>query len=103
MTNNILQNILHIIIVVELIIGIILWTRWGINNKDKIGYAVAPFLFFINAMLYVLFSISGNISSEFLQDWADIVAIHGVTIMVTGVYAMLYSMNSSFGGGKKNG
>lgn len=103
MNNIIYQHIFHIILFAELIAGLLLWGNWGIKNKDKAGYSIAPVLFFFNALLYTSLSIFGSLDGTFLQNWADIVSIHGVSILIMGVIAMLYSETSSFVKGNKNG
>lgn len=96
MFNIDLEDILHVILLLEFIFGLILWSKWAVDNKSKAGYAVAPILFFLHALLFFTLSILNIIRGELLAVWSDLLAVHGVTIMITGIYAMIYSLGSSF-------
>lgn len=88
-----IENILHTILSLELFFGIIMWIIWAIKNKKSRNYALSPILFFLHALLFLILSLTGIIYGEILQVWADLVAIHGITVIICGVYVMINSLN----------
>lgn len=84
-----IENVLHVALFVEFIIGVCMWSYWAIKNERSRNYAIGPLLLFTHAILFFILYLSGIVYGELAQIWADLVAIHGVTVIIGGVYVMI--------------
>jgi hypothetical protein len=95
---NIIITYLRFIIFAQIIFGLVIWTHFYIKNKEKKDYGIAPILFSIHAIIFLMAAIFNLLSKDVYIIWRDLVTIHGILIyLMTG---MIFIQTT---GGKNNG
>lgn len=86
---NTVESILHFGVLLGFVLGIIFWSWWAKKHKSRRNYAVPPILFFLHAMLYFVLTLMNALDPLVGAIWTDLVAIHGITVIIGGAYIML--------------
>lgn len=93
-----LDYILRFLIILGIAGGGIVWVfYWFKVNKSKRNYAIAPILFVINSLIYMVLSLVNLLSKELYLLWGDIVSLQGLVLLIT-IGILLIQL---FEGGKK--
>lgn len=78
----------YVAMIVTSIFGILLSFIWGLRNRNKIGYAVAPFSLFVNVLLYTMalkFEILTHHQNEL---WEGIIILHSLFFSIIMLIVM---------------
>lgn len=80
---KIVENFVHILILLGVISGTGVWLYCSIKNKAKTDASVPPILFFIHSIIFVILSSFNAISKEVYIIWRDLIFLHAITIFLT--------------------
>jgi|WetSurSiteA1Bulk_404760.scaffolds.fasta_scaffold06722_5 hypothetical protein len=80
---NTLIIIMRGIVFGAVLINLCIWLSWYIKNKEKKDYAVAPMLFSLHGIIFIILTGLNLVSREVYILWRDLLSLHGLIIMIS--------------------
>jgi hypothetical protein len=74
-------SILRFVILFELLSGLGVWIYWGCRHRDRYKYSVAPILYVIHALIFIIFTLLNCLPQDVYIIWRDILFVHGLLIL----------------------
>lgn len=81
-------NVVYQLIVILSIFGILLSFIWGLRNKKKWGYIVAPFFLFVNILMYTTALGFEMLTHSQNELWEGIIILHSLLFAILMVIVM---------------
>ena len=76
-----LDTILRGIILIELFLGLGVWVYWACRHKEKYKYSIAPILYILHALTFLMFTLLNCLSRDVYIVWRDLLFVHGLLIL----------------------
>lgn len=78
---EILDIFLRYLILLELISGLLVWIYYICRHRKRYKYAIAPILYVLHALTFLVFTLLDCLSRITYVVWRDILFVHGLLIL----------------------